>query len=218
VLAAYVPGGGIAAVLGAVLVWTAVSSLRPPPPREGDTRPDALSRRLGLDSTYPTAEGLRPYSVHGVPWGFALMLAAGVLSALVGIGSGVVKVLAMDRVMRLPFKVSTTTSNFMIGVTAAASAGVYLHRGQVDPGLAMPVAIGALAGSFVGAKVLPRAKTKVLRVMFTVIVAILGIQMIVKGVREVTQGHGEQRHRDTGTQGRNEAGKQEGSEAGRQGK
>jgi uncharacterized membrane protein YfcA len=82
-----------------------------------------------MDGTYPTPQGPQTYHVHGIPLGFGLMFIAGALSGLLGIGSGAVKVLAMDQAMRLPFKVSTTTSNFMIGVTAAASAGVYLNRG-----------------------------------------------------------------------------------------
>ncbi len=89
-----------------------------------------------------------------VKTGFGLMFGAGALSGLLGIGSGAVKVLAMDQVMRMPFKVSTTTSNFMIGVTAAASAGIYLSRGYIDPGLAMPVMLGVLGGSMLGARLL----------------------------------------------------------------
>ncbi len=111
------------------------------------------------------------------------MYVAGVLSGLLGIGSGAVKVLAMDRAMKIPFKVSTTTSNFMIGVTAAASAGIYLHRGYIDPGLAMPVMLGVLLGALVGARILPEAKVKTLRIVFGVAIAAVAIEMIVKGVR-----------------------------------
>jgi len=103
------------------------------------------------------------------------------LSGLLGIGSGAVKVLALDKAMQLPFKVSTTTSNFMIGVTAAASAGVYLHRGFIDPGLAMPVVIGVLLGSTVGARVLATAKTKRLRSLFAVVIVALAIEMLYNG-------------------------------------
>ncbi|MBV9182721.1 MAG: sulfite exporter TauE/SafE family protein, partial [Acidobacteria bacterium] len=110
--------------------------------------------------------------------GFSLMFGAGVLSGLLGIGSGAAKVLAMDRAMKIPFKVSTTTSNFMIGVTAAASAGVYLHRGYIDPGLAMPVMLGVLAGSLLGARILSRAETKWLRVVFSAVIVLLGLEMI----------------------------------------
>lgn len=104
------------------------------------------------------------------------------LSGLLGIGSGAVKVLAMDQAMRLPFKVSTTTSNFMIGVTAAASAGVYLNRGYVDPGLAMPVMLGVLAGSLLGARVLVRAQTRMLRIVFSLVIVLLGAEMIYNGL------------------------------------
>src|SRR5450432_3885292 len=101
------------------------------------------------------------------------MYVAGILSALLGIGSGAVKVLAMDRAMKLPFKVSTTTSNFMIGVTAAASAGIYLSRGYIDPGLAMPVMLGVLAGSLLGARVLAGAQVKTLRIIFSAVIGVL---------------------------------------------
>jgi uncharacterized membrane protein YfcA len=111
------------------------------------------------------------------------MYLAGVLSGLLGIGSGAVKVLAMDQAMRIPFKVSTTTSNFMIGVTAAASAGIYLHRGYIDPGIAMPVMLGVLAGALIGARILPTAKVRTLRLVFSIVIAALAVEMIFKGVR-----------------------------------
>ena len=110
------------------------------------------------------------------------MFGAGTLSGLLGIGSGAFKVLAMDQVMRIPFKVSTTTSNFMIGVTAAASAGIYLRRGFVVPGLAMPVVLGVLAGSAIGTRVLVRSKTKWLRILFALVIVVLGIEMIYGGI------------------------------------
>lgn len=192
-LAGYLPVSVISLVLGLVMLWTAISTLiqakksTPVVPNQAtspDTSPsDPLAIRLALDSTYPTKDGLQPYRVHHIKAGFAIMFGAGVLSALVGIGSGIVKVLAMDRIMQLPFKVSTTTSNFMIGVTAAASAGVYLHRGQIEPAIAAPVAIGALSGSFLGAKLLARMHVKALRMLFAVVVAVGSVQMIVKGLR-----------------------------------
>ena len=110
------------------------------------------------------------------------MAVAGLLSGLLGIGSGAFKVLAMDLAMKLPFKVSTTTSNFMIGVTAAASAGVYLQRGYIAPGVAMPVMLGVLAGSMLGARVLVVARTPALRLVFTLVIVALGIEMIYKGM------------------------------------
>lgn len=135
-----------------------------------------------MDGSYPTREGPKTYHVHAVPTGSALMFLAGVLSGLLGIGSGAVKVIAMDRAMRIPFKVSTTTSNFMIGVTAAASAGIYLGRGYIDPGLAMPVMLGVLLGALAGAKVLTRAKTPLLRLVFGLVIATLAIEMIYHGL------------------------------------
>ncbi len=123
----------IAIIFGFALISSAFSSLREKPEHKIDVAPDRIATWLRMDSSYPTPEGITPYHVRGVPLGFALMFGAGVLSGLLGIGSGAVKVLAMDQAMKLPFKVSTTTSNFMIGVTAAASAGIYLSRGYVDP-------------------------------------------------------------------------------------
>ena len=111
------------------------------------------------------------------------MLGAGTLSGLLGIGSGALKVIAMDQAMQLPFKVSSTTSNFMIGVTAAASAGVYLSRGYIDPGLAMPVVLGVLLGSFLGAKVLVSARTKMLRHLFSAVVVLLALEMIYNSLK-----------------------------------
>src|SRR5205085_2915070 len=110
------------------------------------------------------------------------MSLAGCLSGLLGIGSGAIKVLAMDRVMRIPFKVSTTTSNFMIGVTAAASAGIYLQRGYIDPGLSMPVVLGVLIGALIGSQVLMKAPVKPLRILFAIVVTVLALQMIYQGI------------------------------------
>jgi uncharacterized membrane protein YfcA len=141
-----------------------------------------LAERLRLNGAYPGPNGKESYNVTGVPAGYGLMFVAGALSGLLGIGSGAVKVLAMDRAMKIPFKVSTTTSNFMIGVTAAASAGLYLHRGYIAPGLAMPVMLGVLTGSLLGARVLVRARVKVLRYLFAAVVVVLGFEMIYKGI------------------------------------
>lgn len=177
-IAMYLSREFIAGLFVLVLFWSAWSTLRPPVPHGPDMTPDAWSSRLGLDGTYPGPEGERAYRVHRVPAALAVMLGAGVLSAIVGIGSGIVKVLAMDRLMRLPFKVSTTTSNFMIGVTAAASAGVYFQRGQIEPALAGPVAVGALAGSVLGARVLPRVRTLWLRRVFAGLVVLAGVELL----------------------------------------
>jgi uncharacterized protein len=181
-IAPHVPVPVIAVTFGVVLLYGALQSARPRAERQTDRRRDSLAVALRLDSTYPTPAGLVAYQVSRVAGGFSLMWVAGVLSGLLGIGSGAVKVLAMDRLMRLPFKVSATTSNFMIGVTAAASAGVYLNRGYVDPGLAMPITLGVLAGSTAGARVLTTARSFWLRRVFLVVVTALGIEMIYNGL------------------------------------
>ncbi len=172
----------IAIIFGVVLLISAALSFRAHNEARSDDPPDPIATRLRLDSDYPTPQGRVAYHVYGVPPAFGLMFLAGGLSGLLGIGSGAVKVLALDRAMRLPFKVSTTTSNFMIGVTAAASAGVYLNHGYIDPGLAMPVMLGVLVGALVGAQVLTRVRSQALRVVFAIAIAGMGIQMIWNGV------------------------------------
>lgn len=183
ILTAYISGSSIAVVFGLVLLASAYLSLRKHGDSTGTEPPDRLAARLRMDSNYPTPTGSQSYHVHGVPSAFGLMFIAGALSGLLGIGSGAVKVLALDWAMRLPFKVSTTTSNFMIGVTAAASAGVYLNRGYIDPGLAMPVMLGVLIGALLGARVLTRVDSVSLRRVFAVVIVILGVEMIYNGLR-----------------------------------
>jgi len=183
-LATVVHTQALAIIFGLVLIYSAVVSWQQrkdaAPEMKGHSR---WSDKLELSGSYPGRDGkLVKYEVENIPGGFGLMFVAGTLSGLLGIGSGAVKVLAMDRVMKVPFKVSTTTSNFMIGVTAAASAGIYLHRGLVAPGLAFPVMLGVLSGSLMGARYLVRARTAVLRSVFTVVVLALGVEMIVDGV------------------------------------
>ncbi len=182
VVAAYVSTGVLGIMFGLLMLWTAYRSMQPRVEHEILSTPDKWSERLRLDSTYPTAEGKQLYSVQRAPAGFSLMFVAGILSAMLGIGAGIVKVIAMDQLMRLPFKVSTTTSNFMIGVTAAASAGVYLHRGYIDPTLAFPVMLGVLSGAILGSRLLGTIKTKWLRRIFTSVVAVSALQMLYKGL------------------------------------
>jgi uncharacterized protein len=171
----------VAVVFGVVLIVSAGLSLRPVPQSSDGDGPNRLATWLKLDGSYPSLRGPRSYHVRGVPCGFLLMLVAGILSGLLGIGSGAIKVLAMDRVMRIPFKVSTTTSNFMIGVTAAASAGIYLRRGYVDPGLAMPVILGVLPGAMLGTRLLARTQARLLRWVFALVTAALAVEMIYNG-------------------------------------
>jgi hypothetical protein len=181
-VATWIPTHALEIIFGSVLLYSAYLSRKTRPLALRDLPPNPLATRLRLNGSFPTAEGVRTYNVQNVPAGFSLMLGAGTLSGLLGIGSGAVKVLAMDQAMRIPFKVSTTTSNFMIGVTAAASAGVYLSRGYVDPGLSMPVMLGVLAGSLLGSRILMKAETKSLRLVFSVVILVLGLQMLYKGV------------------------------------
>lgn len=191
-LASYVPVRALLILFGVVLLYSALSSWqqsRRPETQEGLISHTAKDRsdRLRLSGTFPVGGGRwQAYHVDRIGGGFAVMFGAGALSGLLGIGSGAMKVLAMDRIMRIPFKVSTTTSNFMMGVTAAASAGIYLHRGYVDPGLAFPVMLGVLLGSLVGARVLVRVRVTVLRRVFTFVILALGVEMIVNGVRHAS--------------------------------
>jgi hypothetical protein len=172
----------IAVIFGIVLLYSSYLSAQGRPSTAGEDAPDFLANHLHLNGTYPSPHGPVSYQVHSIPTGFSLMFLAGALSGMLGIGSGSVKVLAMDRAMHVPFKVSTTTSNFMIGVTAAASAGVYLNRGYIDPGLAMPVMLGVLLGSFFGSRVLMISRPKALRIVFAGIILLLGFEMIYNGL------------------------------------
>ncbi|MGA7924993.1 MAG: sulfite exporter TauE/SafE family protein [Candidatus Sulfotelmatobacter sp.] len=181
-LATRVSSRAIAVVFGLVLIGSAFLSGKPRSKNERESPPDPLATRLRLNGRFPDVDGIRNYNVQRVPLGWTLMFGAGSLSGLLGIGSGAMKVLAMDQAMRIPFKVSTTTSNFMIGVTAAASAGVYLARGYIDPGLSMPVVLGVLAGSLLGSRVLVKADTKWLRRVFSIVIVVLGIEMLYQGL------------------------------------
>ena len=180
-LAGIIPTSGLAILFGLVLLYSAYRSLRPLAPHAPAHESDPLALKLRLPSTFPVEGKLQHYGVQRVKTGWFLMLIAGTLSGLLGIGSGAVKVLAMDQAMRLPFKVSTTTSNFMIGVTAAASAGLYLSRGYIDPGIAFPVMLGVLAGALVGARLLTGAKNSALRAVFSIVVVGLAAEMLYKG-------------------------------------
>ncbi len=181
-LTAKVSSHSIAILFGAVLLYSAYASFRGRTHDTLITKENPLATSLQLSGTYPTPAGPEPYHAQHVPFGFGIMFGAGTLSGLLGIGSGAVKVLAMDQAMGLPFKVSTTTSNFMIGVTAAASAGIYLARGYIDAGIAMPVMLGVLIGSMMGSKLLVKARVATLKVVFGLVIVALGIEMIFSGL------------------------------------
>jgi len=178
-----VPVRALSIVFGLILLQSAWQAMREQRHNELPTPADPLGERLNLNGSYNNNGVEESYAVRRVKTGFGLMFGAGAISGLLGIGSGSLKVIAMDRAMQVPFKVSTATSNFMIGVTAAASAGVYLNRGYVNPGIAMPVMLGVLAGSMVGATFLARLPVVFLRRVFAVVVGTIGIQMIAAGVR-----------------------------------
>ena len=182
-LATRTPTSILAVIFGLVLLHAAWQSSRPSPKDVAGVQKDSLAERFQLKGTYPTRTGSQSYEAVHVKRGFALMIGAGTLSGLLGIGSGALKVIAMDQAMRIPFKVSTTTSNFMIGVTAAASAGIYLSRGYVEPAIAMPVMLGVLVGSILGARQLVAARVRVLRLVFSAVVALVAVEMIVTGLR-----------------------------------
>jgi len=183
-IALHIPPYAIAVLFGLVMLWSALAAAGNDPRCVPDKPPGSgsLADRLRLNGAYPMNGGLCHYEAQRVPLGFALMAGAGALSGMLGIGSGAVKVLAMDRAMCLPFKVSTTTSNFMIGVTAAASAGVYLARGYIEPGIAMPVMLGVLAGATLGSRFLMEARVGVLRTVFRGVLLVLGAEMIWNGL------------------------------------
>lgn len=183
-LAAIVAPSLLYILLGIVLLFSAVQQafrLGEELPPETETSP--IARRLRLAGSYPDARLGRevPYAAQRVPLGFVLMGGAGIVSGLLGIGSGALKVLAMDGAMRLPMKVSSATSNFMIGVTAAASAGIYLSRGDVDPTIASPVALGVLAGATIGARILPRLANRHVRLVFLPVLIVIGLQTLARG-------------------------------------
>ncbi|HEY8958242.1 sulfite exporter TauE/SafE family protein [Chitinophaga sp.] len=179
-LAIFTPVNTIAILLGIVLIFSAAMTIRKKHEHAEQTG-SKLSYLLKLNSSYPTPNGEVSYQLKNVAGGFGIMLIAGVLSGLLGIGSGSLKVLAMDSTMRIPFKVSTTTSNFMIGVTAAASAVVYLQRGYIDPGMAFPVVLGVLGGAFTGARLLTFINARTLRIIFSVAITFVALEMIYNG-------------------------------------
>lgn len=183
-LAAVVSASFLYVLLGLVLLFSAVQQVarlgEETPP---NASPSWLAARMRLSGSYPDRRlGEIAYSAQRIPLGFALMGVAGVVSGLLGIGSGALKVLAMDGAMRLPMKVSSATSNFMIGVTAAASAGIYLGRGDVDPAIAAPVALGVLAGATMGARLLPHLSNRHVRWIFLPVLLAIGLQTLARGL------------------------------------
>lgn len=184
-LAGLMPVAWLSLILGLTLLYVSWSSYRTRGgERENLAQGSPAATRLRLQGAYfdPALGHNVEYQVTRVPQGFAVMWGAGLMSGLLGIGSGVFKVLAMDRLMRAPFKASTTTSNFMIGVTAAASAGTYFARGDINPFIAAPVALGVLAGTVIGTRLLRRLHSRVLKKILLVLLVVVAIQMIRRGL------------------------------------
>jgi hypothetical protein len=184
-LAAIVTPSLLYVLLGIVLLFSAVQqAFRLGEELPASTVASPLATRLRLAGSYPDSRLGRdvPYVAMRIPLGFVMMAGAGLVSGLLGIGSGVLKVLAMDGAMRLPMKVSSATSNFMIGVTAAASAGIYLGRGDVDVTIAGPVALGVLAGAMIGARILPRLSNRNVRLVFLPVLIVIGLQTLARGL------------------------------------
>lgn len=180
-VAIYLNSNTIAIIYGGVLVLTAVMQQRRKSDHDGVVGSET-ARRLKLFSSWPQKDGtMKHYQLRHVGGGFSVMYVAGVLSGILGIGSGVLKVIAMDGIMKVPFKVSTTTSNFMMGVTACASAVIYVQRGNIVPGMACPVMIGVLFGALTGAKLLKRLDVRLLRRIFCIVILMVAANMIYQG-------------------------------------
>jgi len=181
-LSTIAPTSFIAVLFGLTLIFSAINSLR----KKSEhvvKESSPLAEKFRLSGTYPSHDGqLIHYGTKNVVGGFSMMGIAGMMSGLLGIGSGAFKVIAMDNIMRIPFKVSTTTSNFMMGVTATASSVIYIQKGYIEPGICMPVVIGVLLGAMTGAKVLVKTNPKKLRLFFSVLIFILAINMIYNGL------------------------------------
>lgn len=170
-------------LFGSFLLYSSYSMFK----KKGDphtTENHPWSKALALNSSYPVNGVLKEYGVPNLPLGILVMTAAGVLSAILGIGSGIFKIMAMDGIMKLPLKVSSATSNFMIGVTASASAGAYFLRGDIRTEIAAPVAVGIIIGSFIGAKVMPKLPAQTIRKCFISVMIIVAVQMIYKGINQ----------------------------------
>ncbi len=172
----------VAVTFGIVLIFSAIITGRRKEEFINGVKTGRTAAFLRMNGKYEFRNEQISYTVSNVPGGFSIMYVAGALSGLLGIGSGALKVVAMDYVMKLPFRVSTTTSNFMIGVTAAASAGIYLQKGYIDPGLSLPVVLGVLPGALLGAKFLMKFHTKWLRIVFAIVITFLAVEMIFNGL------------------------------------
>ena len=180
-----IPPRWLYVIFGLVMGYTAVVMLRGKGDAAGGGKPDKLADRLRLHGHYPDAAagGEVAYRVSRTPLGLGLSYVAGVISGLLGIGGGAVKVPTMTVGMNLPIKAATATSNLMIGVTGAASAGIYFMRGDINPAVAAPVAAGVLLGATAGSRLLGKIRSKWINYAFVAVVVWISIQMLVKGLR-----------------------------------
>ena len=183
-LATFANSFALELIFGSILLVSLVPTVR----RVGEDLPanpelKGLAKRLSLHGSYTEPDGrVIQYNATRPREGLLGMLIAGMLSGLLGIGSGTYKVLSMDLAMKLPMKVSTTTSNFMIGVTAAASTGIFFQRGDIDPLIAAPVALGVLAGSMLGAKTLGGMSNVRLKMVFVPVIVLVALNMLARGL------------------------------------
>ncbi|MCU7614893.1 sulfite exporter TauE/SafE family protein [Chryseobacterium sp. GMJ5] len=172
----------IGIIFASILLLTVILNLKGKPDHQEPLIQGTLEDKLKLYGTFPDKGILKNYAARNTVPGFFMMMFAGAMSGLLGIGSGALKVLAMDNMMKLPFKVSTTTSNFMIGVTAVASSLIYFQRGEIIPVIVAPVLVGVVVGSFIGSKTLMVSKTKKLKTFFAIVITILSIYMMYNGL------------------------------------
>lgn len=173
----------IGIIFASILLLTVILNLKGKPDHQEPLISGSLEDKLKLYGTFPDKGVIKSYAARNTVPGFFMMMFAGAMSGLLGIGSGALKVLAMDNMMRLPFKVSTTTSNFMIGVTAVASSLIYFQRGEIIPVIVAPVLVGVVVGSFIGSKTLMVSKTKKLKTFFAIVITILSVYMMYNGIR-----------------------------------
>lgn len=174
-------------LFGCLLVfqsWNMYRKLRGTASEVPSTAHDPLAAKLRLNSSYYDKQLKQQvdYQVEKIPGGALIMFGAGLASGLLGIGSGSFKVMAMDGMMKMPLKPSSSTSNLMMGVTATASATVYFFNGSINPVIAVPIALGILGGSTVGSRIMQLLPARVLRMIFIPVLLIIGVQLILKGL------------------------------------
>lgn len=172
----------LAILFSLVMFFSAYLTMKRREESENYTASHPWATKLQLNGVYPLKKELRAYHVQNAPLALFIMTCAGVISGLLGIGSGALKVLAMDQALRLPYKVATTTSNFMIGITAAVSAGIYFSHGYINPAITFPVMIGVILGSFTGARALIYIHNRTLRIIFSIVICLIGLQMLYKAL------------------------------------